>query len=395
MLVASVASNVPKNGSYLRACLEQTGLVKSISEWGIEPSRHPAPGEMVPDVVLIDLTRELEPCFEFAAHLRRLRPSACLMGYSPVQNPSPGLLIQAMRSGMQEFLTHPIEATRLREILQRYIQDRGPTAEAGEAAEKAIAVMGAKGGVGTTTVAVNLAVQLAAIAGKRAVLLDFGRPLGLVSLLLDLQPRFSIRSAIENLERLDSYLLAGLLTHHKSGLEVLGGVSDPDEWQHIPVPALPRVVNVAQNSCDYLVMDLGSVYSSEWSSVLHLARTILLVAQADVPGLWALERHLSALTSFGLDPARVQIIINRWHRPDEEALKAFEKKAKRSIFGRIPNDFRRVSMAVNLGAPLSSDHNDTLLSKFRQMAYQLAGASPAGETRRGSFFNLFGSISTR
>jgi CO dehydrogenase nickel-insertion accessory protein CooC1 len=61
------------------------------------------------------------------------------------------------------------------------------------------------------------------------------------------------------------------------------------------------------------------------------------------------------LASFSLDPARVQIIINRWHRADEEALKAFEKKAKRSIFGRIPNDFRRVSMAVNLGAPLSSD----------------------------------------
>jgi len=382
MLVASVASNVLKNGSYLRACLEQTGLVKSIAEWEIDSSRHPAPGEMVPDVVLIDLTRELEPCFEFAAHLRRLRPSACLVGYSPVQNPSPGLLMRAMRSGMQEFLSHPIEAAWLREILQRYIQERGPAAKA-EGAEKAIAVLGAKGGVGTTTVAVNLAVQLAAIAEKHTVLLDLGRPLGLVSLLLDLQPRFSIRTAIENLERLDSYLLAGLLTHHKSGLDVLGGVSDPDEWQHIPVPALPRVVNVAQNSCDYLVIDLGSVYSSEWSSVLHLARKILLVAQADVPGLWALERHLSALASFNLDPARIQMIINRWHRHDEEALKAFEKKAKRSIFARIPNDFRRVSMAVNLGAPLSSDHQDALLSGFRQLACQLAGMSPATETKRG------------
>jgi len=394
MLTASVASIVPKNGSYLRACLEQTGLVKSISEWGIEPGRHPAPGEMVPDVVLIDLTRDLEPCFEFAAHLRRLRPSACLIGYSPVQNPSPGLLMQAMRSGMQEFLSHPIEATLLRELLQRHVQQRGSETEP-EVAEKAIAVLGAKGGVGTTTVAVNLAVQLAAIADKRSVLLDLGRPLGLVSLLLDLQPRFSIRAALENLERLDSYLLAGLLTRHKSGLEVLGGVTDPDEWQHIPVTTLPRVVNVAQNCCDYLVMDMGSVYTSEWSPVLHLARTILLVTQADVPGLWSLERHLSALASFGLDPARIQIIINRWHRPDEEALKAFEKKAKRSIFARIPNDFRRVSMAVNLGAPLAWDHNDPLVSRFRQMASQLVGVSLAVEAKRGSFLNFLSSISTR
>jgi len=394
MLTASVASVVPKNGSYLRACVEQTGLVKSIAEWGIEPGRHPAPGELVPDVVLIDLTRELESCFEFAAHLRKLRPSACLVGYSPVQNPSPGLLIQAMRSGMQEFLSHPVEAATLRELLQRHLQQRGQEDEP-EKSEKAIAVLGAKGGVGTTTVAVNLAVQLAAVAEKRAVLLDLARPLGLVSLLLDLQPRFSIRAAFENLERLDSYLLAGLLTRHKSGLEVLGGVTEPDEWQHIPMPILPRVVNVAQNCCDYLVMDLGSVYTSEWSPVLHLARSILLVTQADVCGLWSLERHLSALASFGLDPAKVQITINRWHRPDEEALKAFEKKTKRSIFARIPNDFRRVSMAVNLGAPLAWDHNDPLVSRFRQMASQLVGVSLVAEAKRGSIFNFLSSISTR
>ena len=394
MLTASVASVVPKNGSYLRACVEQTGLVKSIAEWGIEPGRHPAPGELVPDVVLIDLTRELESCFEFAAHLRKLRPSACLVGYSPVQNPSPGLLIQAMRSGMQEFLSHPVEAATLRELLQRHLQQRGQEDEP-EKSEKAIAVLGAKGGVGTTTVAVNLAVQLAAVAEKRAVLLDLARPLGLVSLLLDLQPRFSIRAAFENLERLDSYLLAGLLTRHKSGLEVLGGVTEPDEWQHIPVPILPRVVNVAQNCCDYLVMDMGSDYTSEWSPVFHLARSILLVTQADVPGLWSLERHLSALASFGLDPGKIQITINRWHRPDEEALKAFEKKTKRSIFARIPNDFRRVSMAVNLGAPLAWDHNDPLVSRFRQMASQLVGVSLVAEAKRGSLFNLFSSFSTR
>jgi pilus assembly protein CpaE len=304
------------------------------------------------------------------------------------------LLIQAMRSGMQEFLSHPIETSWLREILQRYIQQRGPEAEP-EVVEKAIVVLGGKGGVGTTTVAVNLAVQLAAIAGKRSVLIDLARPLGLVSLLLDLQPRFSVRAAIENLERLDSYLLAGLLTRHKSGLEVLGGVTDPDEWQHIPVPALPRVVNVAQNCCDFLVVDMGTVYSSEWSPMLHLARTVLVVTQADVPGLWALERHLSALASYGLDPARIQIIINRFHRQDEEALKAFEKKAKRAIFARVPNDFRRVSMAVNLGAPLSWDHNDPLVSKFRQMASQLVGVTLQAETKRGSIFNFLSSISAR
>ncbi len=390
MLMAAVASVVAKNSGYLRACLEQTGLVKAIMEWEIDPDRHPASGESVPDVVLIDLTRDQNACFAFAAHLRRLRPSVCLVACSPVQDPSSELLMQAMRSGMQEFLRQPIEATTLQEVLERFIKARGPSAEP-EAVEKLTVVMGSKGGVGATTVAVNLGVQLASLTKKRVVLLDFARPLGHVSLLLDLQPRFSIRDAIESLERLDSHYFTGLLTRHKSGLEILAGTTDPDEWFHIPVPVLPRVVNVAQSSCDYLLMDLGSVYSSEWSSVLHLARTIVVVAQADVPAMWTLERHVAAMKGFGLDADRLRIVINRWHRNDDEALKAFEKKVKRPIFARIPNDFRQVSESVNLGTPLSRNHQDPLMARFRQMASQLAGVAPPAGGKRGggTVLNLF------
>jgi pilus assembly protein CpaE len=390
MLMAAVASMVARNSGYLRACLEQTGLVKTVAEWGIEPQRHPAPGEAVPDVVVIDLAREQDACFAFAAHLRKLRPSVCLVASSPVQQPSSELLMQAMRSGMQEFLSQPIDGAALQQILERFIKERGPSAEP-EALEKLTVVMGSKGGVGATTVAVNLGVQLASLANKRVVLLDFARPLGHVALLLDLQPRFSIRDAVENLERLDSHFFSGLLARHKSGMEILAGTSDPDEWFHIPVPVLPRVVNVAQNSCDYLLMDLGSMYSSEWSSVLHLARTMIVVAQADVPALWTLERHMAAMKGFGVDPERLNIVINRWHKNDDEALKTFEKKVKRPIFARIPNDFRQVSEAINLGTPLSRNHHDPLIARFRQMASQLGGfAPPAGVKRGGTLMGLFG-----
>jgi len=157
------------------------------------------------------------------------------------------------------------------------------------------------------------------------------------------------------------------------------------------VPVLPRVVNVAQNSCDYLLMDLGSMYSSEWSSVLHLARTMIVVAQADVPALWTLERHIAAMKGFGVDPERLNIVINRWHKNDDEALKTFEKKVKRPIFARIPNDFRQVSEAINLGTPLSRNHQDPLIARFRQMASQLGGfAPPAGVKRGGTLMGLFG-----
>jgi pilus assembly protein CpaE len=304
--------------------------------------------------------------------------------------------MQAMRSGVQEFLAQPlIEPQLLQNTLTRLIENLGVTET--DSLDKLLVVAGAKGGVGTTTVTVNLGVQLAQLTQKRVVLLDLARPLGHVALLLDLQPRFSIRDALENLERLDGHFLSGLLTQHKSGVEVLAGTAHADQWIDVAVPALNRVVNVAQGDADFALVDLGSMYSTEWTSMLLQARTVILVAEVDVPGLWNLERQVSMLTSSGLDSERLRIFVNRWHRRDEEALKAFEKKVGRPIFARLPNDFRQVSEAVDLGVPLSRNHNDPLTTKFRQLASQLAGLAPAPlrAAKASGFLNLFPARQTR
>jgi len=395
MLSAAVASGDSTSSGYLRACLQQTGLVHSVREWRMSIERFPGAGEPVPDVVVLDLSRDPEPYFAFAAHVRRLRPTVRIIACSAAaaEQPDQAMLMQAMRSGVQELLSKPINPTTLQEILARFIQESG-TAES-RAAEKLIVVMGSKGGVGTSTVAVNLGVQLAQITKKRVALLDFARPLGHVCLLLDLQPRFSIRDATENVDRLDGHFFSGLLTQHKSRLEVLAGTTHPEEWLRIPVPALARVVNVAQSTFDFVLMDYGSHYSPEWSPILRLARMILMVAEANVPALWTLERQLSATAALGLDRERVRLVINRWNRGDDEALKSVEKNMKRPIFAKLPNDYRQVSEATNLGVPLTGNHNNPLMVTFRQLASQLAGMSPATGSKRKGLTDLFSSPTTR
>jgi len=274
-----------------------------------------------------------------------------------------------------------------REALARFFRELAGTQTT--PVERLIAVMGTKGGVGTSTVAVNLGVQLTRLTQKRVVLLDFARPLGYVSLLLDLQPRFSVRDAAENVSRLDSYFFADLRTHHQSGLEVLAGASHPDEWQTIPLTTVARLVEVAQSSCDFVLMDLGSVYSSEWSPILSRADKVLLVAEANVPALWTLGRHISTLVSCGVDRNRISVIINRWHRRDEDAVKAVEKNVKLPVFARLPADSRQVSEATNLGVPLSKNHGDALGARFRHMACRLAGIAPVSEENSGLLTRLF------
>jgi len=393
MLTAAIASNDTAAVGQLLASLQQTGLVSSIKHWMVAGEKFPDTGEAIPDLILLDLSRDPEPYFAFGAHVRRLRPSVRLIAWSATYPPNQQLLLDAMRRGVQDFIPRPAEAEVLREILTRLCQ-QGEVSEQ-RSVEKLIVVMGAKGGVGATTIGVNLGVQLCVHARKRVVLLDFSRPLGNVHLLLDLHPRFGIRDAIENLDRLDSHFLGGLLTRHKTKLEILGGALQPEEWQSIPVPPLERIINVSQASFDIVLADLGSQFSSDWSSALQSARMILLVAEANVPALWTLERRLLALTGFGIDPERIRVIINRWHKADDEVLKSIEKTIKRPVFACLPNDFRKASESVNLGTPLMENHNNTLTHRYRQLALQLAGIDAMPAARRGGLGGLFSSGSKR
>jgi pilus assembly protein CpaE len=413
MWSAAVASTDSANAGYLRACLQQTGLVDSVAEWKPADSGEwqLRSGEPIPDIVVLGMSRDSsQACFALAALLRRARPTVRIIACSPPQQPELNkvllvmrsgaqvsasstatkdavrIVLEAMRSGVQEFLPSPVTTAMLQEVLSRFAKEDEPSRT--EMVDKLVVVMGAKGGVGTSTVAVNLGVQMAQSTKKRVVLLDFARPVGHIPLLLDLQPRFSIRDATESLERLDDHFLAGLLIQHKTGLDVLAGPAQPGQWQQIPIASLTRVVNVVQSTADFVLMDYGSCYSPDWNPLLKLARMVLLVAQPDVPSLWSLERLVTTLASLGRDPDWIHIVINRWDRKDEQTLNTVEKNLKRSVFARLPNDFRSASEAINTGKPLSGNHKGSLTSEFRSLAGQLTGvAAPAPSPRRWGLFS--------
>jgi pilus assembly protein CpaE len=387
MLTVAIASGDPTSAAQMVASLEQTGLVRSIRQWAIPMDRIPETAENMPDVVFLDLGRDSEPYFTFAALLRRVHPATKLIACSASTPQSHQVLLEAMRSGVQDFIPKPVNPDALKAMLARFAEEM--EIKGLSTASKLIVVMGSKGGVGATTVTVNLGVQLATFARKRVAVLDFARPLGNVHLLLDLHPKFGIRDAVENLDRLDSHFFSGLLTHHRTNLEVLGGATQPEEWQRIAVPVLERVVNVAQNNFDLVLLDMGSQFSSEWSPILGAARMIMVVAEANVPALWTLDRRLAAMSGFGLDPDRARIIINRWHKGDEEVLKSIQKNINRPLFACIPNDFRKASEAVNLGTPILENHNNLLSNRYRQIAAQLAGMDVNAVSKKGSLGGFF------
>jgi pilus assembly protein CpaE len=388
MLTMVVVSSDAGSDKLLRATLQQSGYVSAIREWTPSVLDNQISAEAVPDVVLLDLGENKEPFFDLAARLRQIRPSVRIIACASLDEPSPEILLRAMRSGVQEFFPKPVDPAALADALARFVQEQAATGN-GQSSSKLIVIAGAKGGVGTSTVTVNLAVQMSEVTDKKVALLDFARPLGQSALLLDLKPRFTLRDALENIERLDAHFLGGLLSPHKSGVQVLAGMQRPQDAGHVTLEALARVVNVAHGCADYLLIDAGVANLVEWSSLLRMAQSTLLVAETNVPSLWSLERHLAAATEIGLEKDRVRIVINRWHRGDEDALQKFEKTLKRPIYARLPNDFRQASNSANLGTPLTSDHSNPLGGKLRQLAGNLTGIAVTAAERRGALSSLF------
>ncbi len=162
MLTAAIASSDLTSSAQMLAGLEQTGLVSSVLQWVVPADRMPDSSESMPDVVFLDLARDPDPFFVFANQLRRIKPAIKLIACSAAVPPQPSLLLEAMRSGVQDFLGKPVQTESLRDLLLRISEDLHTKDFRSQ--DKLIVVMGAKGGVGATTVAVNLGVQLATFA---------------------------------------------------------------------------------------------------------------------------------------------------------------------------------------------------------------------------------------
>ncbi len=270
-------------------------------------------------------------------------------------------ILQALRAGAKEFLTAPVVLEELLLALQRLRQGRA--ASNGDASGSAngsarieslvVSVVGSRGGVGTTSLAVNLGCNMAQVKGHNVALVDLDLALGDADVALDLIPDYTLADVAMNIDRLDMTFLRRSLCKHASGLSLLPHPVQMEDIGLIHEDHLARLINLLRASYTHLVLDLSKRFTPTDLTAMRMSDVILLVAQLELTSLRNAVRMLHTMGNEDGLRDKVKIIINRVGSEDCDITMAkAEETLGRSIFWQVPNDYKAVLGARNAGVPL-------------------------------------------
>lgn len=307
-------------------------------------------------------------------------------------------ILQALRCGAKEFLTAPVVMEELLQALQRLRQSRFSVDSNGThvpttQASMVVSIIGAKGGVGCTSLAVNLGCNMAQDPSNNAALIDLDLALGDADVALDLIPDYTLADVALNIDRLDMTFLRRSLCKHPSGLSVLPHPVQMEDITLIHEDHLQRVIGLLRASYNQLIFDLSKRFTPTDLTAMRMSDVILLVAQLD---LTSLRNVVRMLHTFGQEEGlqdKIRVVINRVGAEDSEiTLKKAEETIGMPIFWQVPNDFKAMLGARNAGVPLLQH---APRSKAQQSLVGLAnvlsgktGVEPSGKARRRSIFSF-------
>ena len=370
----------------VRACGVPVGIVEGRSAEGIGP-----------DLVIVDIRSDASSGM---AAIERLRASSASLGiFAVAAAAEPELILQAMRAGANEFFPWNAaegspQARATEESFHGAVRKTAARREAASAGAKPPCVthafLGAKGGAGTTTVAVNCGVELARLTKRATLVVDLKNCLGEVALFLGARPRFTVLDAIENLHRLDKNFLTELVAKHKSGLDILAGSEQFDRPNAQDASAVEELLRVVAKAYDYVVIDAGNVINPITTAALYAADTIFLVTNPDVPSIRNAQRLVDRVRQLGAGSERIRVLLNRTTDQHLIAPKQIETALGYGIHHSFSSDYRTVSTALNSGVPLTLTNHSEISSQFGSFTRQLLGLeeAKAEPERRRAFLGI-------
>lgn len=302
------------------------------------------------------------------------------------------LILQAMRAGYNEYLVKPFEFSQFSEVVQRMqcrfaVSSVEPPANIG----RVITFVGAKGGVGATTLAVHLAAFLVRQHGKKTLLVDHHHQLGHVCLYLGLKDNlYHFDELIRNVDRLDKELLAGFLTHHPSGLDVLPSPDTCTVRHNGSAHDINMVLEFLRSQYDYIILDSSLEDQGANSNLVESSDEIYLITTPDIAALRDLSRHVEHFVLKDAASGKLRIVLNRSSSNDAVSSEQVESAIRFPISVTIPCNYGELARAINAGEPLTPQRRSEFTTQIAKWSNRLvhaqAGPGEKAQKRKGFAF---------
>jgi pilus assembly protein CpaE len=353
--------------------------LKSLAVSDLLALAQPSAGQ--PDVVILDLreTASLPPTL---ATLKRQHPATGVVIVAARMDPV--LMLEAMRAGVNEWIADPITAAELNAAIERVGNARVASKQG-----QIVAFVGAKGGVGTTTTAVNVATALAqAVPEERTLLMDFHLSYGDAAVVLGAEPRCSVADALENTHRLDEAFFESLVVQSKgTGVHLLA--SAERAVGAVDMRRIATLLTFAASHYRYTFLDVPRSEAAVLDSLEGVA-SILIVANQELATVRNAGRIAATLRQrYGKD--RVKVVISRYDRQSEIANEDVERVVGSPVKYTVPSDYRAALNALNKGRPIALDKDSKLAPAFQSLAFELAGIRaerPVEKEKAGGLFKF-------
>jgi pilus assembly protein CpaE len=331
------------------------------------------------DLVIFPL--ENVDSMELLALEREIRKDPNLSVIATGPSTDANLLLRAMRAGVHEFLVAPPPSEELAGAVERLMRRMSNDSARGEL----IAVYSGKGGLGTTSIAVNIAQAFASTRpSARVAIADLVVAGGDVRVFLNLKPAYDLSHLVAKGKEVDAELLNSILSPVAGGVWALPTSENPEPEEMFDAAAIGAILELLRSNFPMTVVDCEHHLSERTVTALDAADRILLVTELSVASLRSMQRTLGLCRRLGYGDHKLCVVVNRYQSADVLPLKDAEELLKWPIFWHLPNDYRLSSLALTKGVPVAvEDPGSKLARSYRDLAVKLGGATePAAATAR-------------
>ena len=318
-------------------------------------------------IVILDISEDFAGLDEIAGKLKLVTSKIIITSV----NYSTNTIIKALRLGAKEFLPKPV----LREDLVRVLSMLASISPENEVSQsKIITVYSNKGGIGKTTIAVNLAAELAKVTKDKVALVDLNLQLGDISTFLNLNPPFDVNYVIRRLiDKEENILIKGFEKYKDLSLYVLSDPSYIEQSESITTQQITTLFSALKKVFPYLVIDMSSSIDSISLKILDSSDWIMFTTIVNIPAIRNAQRCLNLFRSRKYPSNKVKIVINRYMENDEIKIEDIENTLGESVYWKIPNNYFTIMEAINKGVSISEVNAESNIgNSFRDFAAKVS-----------------------